>query len=71
MRSIESLGRRSLIVDCGKRGGELGGKMVGVIELYVYGVFVGVVFSLLFGLDLPCTLDMHIWQIKTDCFYHY
>lgn len=52
MRLIESLGRRSLIVGYGRRGGGLGGRMVVVIELYDCGVFVGVVFSLLFGLDI-------------------
>lgn len=52
MRLIGSLGRRSLIVGFGSRDGGLGGRMVGVIELYVYGGFVGV-FSLLFGLNIP------------------
>lgn len=51
-RLIGSLGRRSLIVDFGRRDGGLGGKMVGVIKLYVYGGFVGVLFSLLFGLNI-------------------
>lgn len=52
MRLIGSLGRRSLIVGFGSRDGGLGGRMVGVIELYVYGGFVGVIFSLLFGLNI-------------------
>lgn len=52
MRLIGSLGRKNLIVDFGRRDGGLGGRMDGVIELYVYGGFVGVVFSLLFGLNI-------------------
>lgn len=39
MRLIGSLGRKNLIVGFGRRGGALGGRMVGVIE-YVYGGFV-------------------------------
>lgn len=52
MRLIGSLGRRSLIVGFGRRDGGLGGRMVGVIELYDYGGFVGVVLSLLYGLNM-------------------